>query len=395
MMNIPGLEKHKLLYEALTDFNEILKNRDSLTDMRIRDLGMRLRYAIEYIAQQYAKERGILWTTPFEIFNALQDAEVINETEASALHKARMISNKLAAHINDLQNPLEVIEDAKRDLVSILPKFMEDIPEPSVLPLLKAAVAGESPEAAADEQREQWPLVKLKCSSIPLLRVDEACRDYDRALAFERFSQSRKKALLTGDSEIPAHNLNLVEWLYWNPNKEHRYVYTIPQGTFVRRGSVAQDYLDHVNGLIHRFNQSGEMGRPIYIPGLVQEYFGFSKVYFEGEELKYDPIEPAVILRDHALFCETVELPDCVTCIPNNDLLKQVNEFTLNPQVKGSVFSRVKHLVLPKGKWGDRVFLRCFPNLETVKIKEVGEIDPTPGTGAPEVFPAVIQNPTE
>ncbi len=395
MMNIPGLEKHKILYEALTDFNDILKNRDSLTDMRIRDLGMRLRYAMEYIAQQYARERGMLWTTPFEIFNALQDAEVINETEASALHKARKISNRLAAHINDLPKPIELIEDAKRDLISILPKFMEDIPEPSTLPLLKDADAVKAVEAASVEQRKQWPLVKLNTGSIPLLQVDESCKDYDRAMAFERFSQSRKKTLLTGDSEIPPYNLNLVEWLYWNPNKEHRYVYTIPQGTFVRRGLLASDYLDRVNELIHQFNQNGEIGKPVYIPGLVQEYFGFSQVYFEGEELKYAPVEPAVILRDYALFCETVELPDCVTHIVYNDLLKQVNEFTLSSQVKGSVFSRVKHLILPKGKWGDRVFLRYFTNLETVNIKELGEIDPTPATGAPEVFPAVIQAPRD
>lgn len=393
MLNILGLEKHKTLYDALTDFDNMIAHTDTLTELQIRDLSMRLRYALEHILQHYARVRGITWTTPFEVINTLRKDHVITWEDANALHAARRIANEEGAHLNEEKSPMELIEDAFRGLVDFVPKFLADVPEPSTLPLLRAVKQGEAVEAAKDEpveQREHFPLVKVKCGSIPLLKVDASHNMFDAIPGFGGITCSRRKTLLAGKSDIPPYNLNLVEWLYRNPDEEHRYIYTIPQGTFVRRGLLAEDYLNRVNTLIQQFNQKGTIGEPVYIPGLVQQYFGFSQVYFEGEELKFAPVEPAVILRDHALFCETVELPDCVTHIPNNDLLKQVNEFTLNPQVKGSVFSCVKHLILPNAKWGDRVFLRYFTNLESVKIKEVGEIEPMPATGAPEVFPALV-----
>ncbi len=391
MKTIGGLENHKFLYDSLTDLADKLEKNTEFTELEIRDLGMRLRYALEYITQQFARGHELVWTTPFEIINTLLEKDLISDSDASALHKARKIANKMA-HVGEKISPLELVESAYDTMADYVPHFLEAFPMPSEAPLLSEAdVADFEPV----EERKGLPLLKMKCSSIPLLYIDSSHLDYDKLLGVERFVQYGKSAAGKALMKDAPHNGNLLEWLYRSEKKENYSVQNNGRVTFVSRSYVAEQYLGRVNKLIHTYNREGVIGELVYIPGIVQNYFGFSQVYFEGEELKYAPIEPAVILRDHALFCETVELPDCVTHVAYNDLLKQVNEFTLNSQGKVSVFSRVKHLVLPKGKWGDRVFLRCFPNLETVRIKEVGEIDPTPGTGAPEVFPAVIQNPTD
>ena len=389
MKMIDGLENHEFLYDSLTDLADKLEKNTAFTELELRDLGMRLRYALEYITQQFARVHELVWTTPFEIINTLLEKDLISASDASTLHKVRKIANKMA-HVGNKISPLELVEKAYETMADYVPHFLEKFPVPSEAPLLSEAdVAGFEPV----EEGKKFPLLKVKCSSIPLLYIDSSHLDYGELLGVDRFIQYGKSAAGKALMQDAPHNGNLLEWLY---RSEKNYsVQNNGRVTFVSRSYVADQYLSRVNKLIHGYNRDGVIGAPVYIPGIVQNYFGFSKVYFEGEELKYAPIEPAVILRDHALFCETVELPDCVTHIPNNDLLKQVNEFTLNSQIKGSVFSRVKHLVLPKGKWGDRVFLRHFPNLETVKIKELGEIDPTPATGAPEVFPAVIQNPTD
>ena len=384
-----GLENHKLLHDSLTDLADKLEKNDSFTDLEMRDLGMRLRYGLEYITQQFARVHELVWTTPFEIINTLLEKELINDSDAASLHKVRKIANRMA-HIDEKMNPLELVVSAYDTLVDYVPHFLEAFPMPSDAPLLKE---GDVVEAEPAEEQKALPLLKMKCSSIPLLYIDNSHLDYGEVLGVDRFMQYRKSAAGIALMQDAPHNGNLLEWLYRSEKKENFYVFNNERGTYVNRSFLAEKYLGHVNELIHTYNREGITGAPVYIPGIIQNYFGFSKVYFAGEDLKYDPIEPAVILRDYSLFCETVELPDCVTHIAYNDLLKQVNEFTLNGQGNASVFSRVKHLILPKGKWGDRVFLRCFPNLETVKIKEVGEIDPTPATGAPTVFPSVIRNP--
>lgn len=391
MKNIVGLEKHKFLYDSLTDFADKLEKSDSFTELEMRDLGMRLRYALEYITQQFSRAHELVWTSPFEIINTLLEKDLISDLDASDLHKVRKVANRMA-HVGGPICPLELVKRAYNIMADYVPRFLELFPVPSEAPLLSVAdVVSVEPA----EEHNALPLLKMKCSSIPILYIDSSHLDYGELLGVDRFMQYGKSAAGEALMKDAPHNGNLLEWLYRSEKKENYSVQNNGRVTFVSRSYVADQYLGRVNKLIHTYNRDGVIGEPVYIPGIVQNYFGFSKVYFEGEELKYAPIEPAVILRDHALFCETVELPDCVTHIPNNDLLKQVNEFTLRTQSQTSVFSRVKHLVLPKGKWGDRVFLRYFPNLESVKIKEVGEIDPTPGTGAPEVFPAVIQNPTD
>lgn len=385
MKTIRGLENHKLLYDCMTDLADKLEKNDSFTELELRDLGMRLRYGVEYITQQFARVHELVWTTPFEIINTLLERDLIGDSDASALHRVRQIANKMA-HIDEKMGPLELVESAYNTMADYVPHFLEEIPMPSEAPLLSEA---DVVSAEPVEESKEFPLLKIKCSSIPLLKVDSAHLDYGALLGVDRFLKYRKSAAGQALVKDAPHNGNLLEWLYHDEKKENYAVFTNEHGTFVSRSYVADQYLGRVNKLIHTYNRERVMGEPVYIPGIVQNYFGFSKVYFEGEELKYAPIEPAVILRDHALFCETVELPDCVTHVPYNDLLQQVNEFTLNSQGKAAVFSRVKHLVLPKGNWRDRMFLRCFPNLETVRIKEVGEIDPTPATGAPEVFPAL------
>ena len=389
MKNIVGLEKHKFLYDSLTDFADKLEKSDSFTELEMRDLGMRLRYALEYITQQFSRAHELVWTSPFEIINTLLEKDLISDLDASDLHKVRKVANRMA-HVGGPICPLELVKRAYNIMADYVPRFLELFPVPSEAPLLSATdvISEELAEA-----RNAFPLLKMKCSAIPILYIDSSHLDYGELLGVDRFMQYGKSAAGEALMKDAPHNGNLLEWLYRSEKKENYSVQNNGRVTFVSRSYVADQYLGRVNKLIHTYNRDGVIGEPVYIPGIVQNYFGFSKVYFEGEELKYAPIEPAVILRDHALFCETVELPDCVTHIPNSDLLKQVNEFTLRTQSQISVFSRVKHLVLPKGKWGDRVFLRYFPNLESVKIKEVGEIDPMPATGAPEVFPAVIQRP--
>ena len=391
MNYIPGLEKHKLLYDSLQDFSDMLEKNESFTDLQIKDLSMRLRYAVETITQQYARAYELQWTTPFDIINSLRRAHVISWEDANILHMARRIANEEGAHINDEKSPLELIVEAYQGVLAFVPKFLADIPEPSEKPLLK--LTDVAPAVKLEEEENKLPLFSCQWESIPMVRVDDSRLNYREFLEFDSFAKHKNsggsKAYLT---QAP-HNGNLADWLYFHGTKENPYLNVIPQGTFIRRNLLARDYVKQINKLITDYNQKGVTGKHVYIPGIIQEFLGCSRVYFEGETLQYAPVEPAVILRDYALFWENVELPDCVTHIAYNDLLKQVDGFTLHPEIHKSVFSRVQRLVLPKGKWGDRIFLRCFTDLKAVFIQEVGEIDPTPATGEPTVFPSVIRNP--
>ncbi|MBQ5671942.1 MAG: hypothetical protein IIV43_06270, partial [Oscillospiraceae bacterium] len=199
MNYIPGLEKHKLLYDSLQDFSDMLEKNESFTDLQIKDLSMRLRYAVETITQQYARAYELQWTTPFDIINSLRRAHVISWEDANILHMARRIANEEGAHINDEKSPLELIVEAYQGVLAFVPKFLADIPEPSEKPLLK--LTDVAPAVKLEEEENKLPLFSCQWESIPMVRVDDSRLNYREFLEFDSFAQHKNsgssKAYLT------------------------------------------------------------------------------------------------------------------------------------------------------------------------------------------------------
>jgi hypothetical protein len=158
MKNISGLEKHKLLYDSLTDFADKLEKSDSFTELEMRDLGMRLRYALEYITQQFARVHELVWTSPFEIINTLLDKGIISDLDASALHKVRKIANRMA-HVGGPICPLELVKSGYNTMADYVPHFLAQFPVPSEAPLLSEADVASAEPA---EESNTFPLLKMK-----------------------------------------------------------------------------------------------------------------------------------------------------------------------------------------------------------------------------------------
>lgn len=308
---IDGLQKHKKLQELFEKVERRINEGDS------EDAAVNMRKMLEYFTSQYVKEfaQQLVKNDLFTTINGLQDAGIIPEETASLFHKIRMMANKGAAHLSSGKIPIAEVQGFYDQLLTFVPSFLSELPEPS-------------------KKKVKDNPFNIDYLKITPLRIDfpNYGDNLEFNLYFSKFENHLDEHVLT-EKEIEV--TDSLYWLYSDTGGW--YTYEEAGKTYINRLQLVIDTEEELNNFLSRPIDDDIVFNEFYIPAVIQEYFGFSRIhkYDENErvqgangvtairrgkttrKVKYNPINPERIIAELASFSKQLVIPDCITKISN------------------------------------------------------------------------------
>lgn len=307
MEQIIGLEKHKNL-KALLE-----KAEKQITEQEADDAGLNMRKCVEYITQQYVREYpNMVGENLFATINNLKDGRHITTDTAAILHKIRIFGNEGGAHYTENGGKLQEAAQYYQLLLSYIPVFLKDFPEPSSKELVKFSASGMDYSQITDIEIETEDF------------VESSQADY-----FTTQNYLKRDATVTQLDKL-ANKLVVYQYDYIRRIKYDREL------TYVRNGRRYLNRKVLVKRYEEELNNANEYD-PIAIPGIIQEYLGSHQFAEESGSLadllngtayteptslyRYVPDELTVaeVLWEYAAFSgPTFHIPECITCMGAN-----------------------------------------------------------------------------
>lgn len=308
---IDGLQKHQKLQKLLEKVERRINEGDP------DDAALNMRKILEYITTQYMKEyaQRLAKEDLFGTIKGLESAGILSRETVSLFHKIRMAGNDSGAHFKEEEGSLKKTQSLYKQLLAYIPSFLEDFPEPS-----KKEVT-DNP-------------FNIDYMSITPLLIEFS--NYENNLGFADWYDYEPWQYWE-NSEGFRDEYDSLEWLKDPSIDPERYFYTEGNLSYVNRLQLVIDTEDDIKSLI----TSGECNRiwdnSIYVPGIIQQYFGFSRVVVteEEEEVKgsngmtatrrgklkkkvnYYPMNVSRIIFELAAFGTEVEIPEGVKVVDN------------------------------------------------------------------------------
>lgn len=280
MREIYGLENHEDLEELLTKA-EMRINEESLDEALTH-----MRKAVEYIVQQFVRENPDCTGKDLsEMMRNLESAGIIKKADADLLHQIRKKGNTVGAHVTGEKITKQRAGELFHALLEYLPKFLEEIPYPS-----QKTLVGKN-------------RLSIDCDSIPPLKV-EITKDIYEDIIYGSVDEE----------DYDNHNIDYFkkgfipdEFFFEKRNGE----------LYVNRAEYAKWIEKRIRKILTAQNQLSEYEGNVCVPGILQEYFGFSRVYQDGITPVFEEISGDDIIYEFSLFSEQICLPNSVTQINN------------------------------------------------------------------------------
>lgn len=346
MEAIDGLQKHKKLQDLLKKVERRLNEKDS------DDASVNMRKILEYITTQYMKEyaQQLSKENLFGTINGLRDASILPEKTINLFHKIRMAGNEGGAHYSEEDGSLKKIQSLYNQLLEFIPTFIDEFPEPS------------------KKKVKDNPL-NIDYMSITSLLIE--LPDYEEKLELDEYFPEEYPDWWYPEGDFT----KAIESLYWTQDPE-RYIYQEDGKTYVDRFQLTIDTVNEIEGM----KKYKRLNDPVYIPGIIQEYFGFSSIFLcEEEETiigpsgraakigkyktveKFEDVDSARIIYELSSFSNILVIPDCVTKVSGLDILNTKNGV-----------SQVTEIYIPVNMTANQSFywLGAFFNLQKIIIDD-------------------------
>ncbi|MGN0432499.1 MAG: leucine-rich repeat protein [Lachnospiraceae bacterium] len=289
MREIYGLENHKDLEELLTKAETRIKEAsfdEALTHMR---------KALEYIIQQFVKENPECSGKDLsEMIKNLEEAEVIRKADADLLHQIRKKGNTVGAHVTGEKITKQEITDLFNRLLNYLPAFLEECPYPSS----KAVVNGNN--------------IAIDYDSIPPLKVVISKLQYED-IVYYNLADDEEDDYSTDDRVVFIKRWENYDTIKYGFVPEECFYQKRNGDLYINRAEYARLIEKRIRKITTARRQLSEEESTVCIPGILQEYFGFSCVYQDGLTPVFEKIDEEKIISELVLFTGEIRIPNSVT----------------------------------------------------------------------------------
>lgn len=294
MRYIDGLDNHENLEELLEKAETRIKENsldEALTHMR---------KAVEYMVQQFVRENPDCSGNDLsEMMHNLEGAGILKKGDANILHQIRRKGNTVGAHVTGEEITRQQAEELFDDLLQYVPKFLDVIPYPSSRNLKS--------KGRLSIDFDKIPPLEIRVSLEQLRRIRSAMP------YLYYYYEKPNFARLYEDGEWKEDSY------YFLPFPEE-YIYQTRDGrTFINRSEYARYYDRKVRRITNAKKQL-EWDNAVLIPGMLQEFFGFSIVYQDGITPVFVEPNGNDMISDQALYTHEIRLPNYITRVTNPTL---------------------------------------------------------------------------
>ena len=295
MRYIDGLDNHENLEELLE------KAETRIKENSLDEAMTHMRKAVEYMVQQFVRENPDCSGNDLsEMMHNLEGAGILKKGDANILHQIRRKGNTVGAHVTGEKITRQQAEELFDDLLRYVPKFLEEIPYPSSREL--------KGKGRLSIDFDKIPPLEMK-TSLELIEEIEKEREeaYYTMLPCEEDCQ-----WTYGEEELTLFQANGDAYYLIPVPKE--YIYHQRDGkTFINRSEYARYYDRKVRKIVNAKKQLDDWEGNVLIPGMLQEFFGFSRVYQDGITPVFEEPNGNHIASEQALYAHEIRLPNSVT----------------------------------------------------------------------------------
>lgn len=295
MRYIEGLDNHENLEELLE------KAETRIKENSLDEAMTHMRKAVEYMVQQFVRENPDCSGNDLsEMMHNLEGAGILKKGDANILHQIRRKGNTVGAHVTGEKITRQQAEELFDDLLRYVPKFLDAIPYPSSREL--------KGKGRLSIDFDKIPPLEMK-TSLELIEEIEKEREeaYYTMLPCEEDCQ-----WTYGEEELTLFQANGDAYYLIPVPKE--YIYHQRDGkTFINRSEYARYYDRKVRKIVNAKKQLDDWEGNVLIPGMLQEFFGFSRVYQDGITPVFEEPNGNHIASEQALYAHEIRLPNSVT----------------------------------------------------------------------------------
>ena len=293
MRDIYGLSNHE-------DLSELLKRAETRIEENSLDEALtHMRKAVEYMVQQFVRENpDCAGKDLSEMMHNLEGAGILKRGDANVLHQIRKKGNTVGAHVTEEEITVQQAKQLFDELLEYVPKFLEAIPYPSTKQLksngrlsvdfdhIPPLEMGIKPELVRQIMAEKSGVYEERYGCIE---------------SFLYFNRGKK------ESDFPEEDV------YYFILVPEEFIYQTRDGKFyINRSEYARYYDKKVRKIVSA-KKPLECDSEVLIPGMLQEYFGFSKVYQDGITPAFSEPNGNHIVSELSLYAKEIRLPDSVT----------------------------------------------------------------------------------
>lgn len=357
MREIHNLDNHPDLEKLLQKAEERINGNSP------DEAAVHMRKALEYVVQQFARENPYCnGKDLFETLNHLEEERMIDKAEAALFHRIRKIGNTTGAHYTSEKISTQEMGELFQNFLNYLPRFLEKCPFPSTKALM------EKNRLSVDV--DNIPPLKL---GITKELYDEIRDCYASDRVWNDYHQSWNKFQndLQKDSNMTENEFYEKHFYPFKPIPEEFFFQKKNGEWYINRSEYARFYEKKVRKILSAKLQLDSFEGDIVIPGMLQEFFGFSRVYQDGITPVFEAINGDHIISEMSLFAEEIYLPDSVTSVKYPNLYWAVDGDTEKVKELHWVRGNVKKIFLSNNLSPDSDFTwTTIVEPENVRLNE-------------------------